>query len=352
MPRKEIAKFSIEYLQIVDEEGIVDKKLFPKECDERTIKAMYQSMMRARIFDAKMISLQRQGRLGTFASVAGHEAAQVGSIFAKEAEDWVFPYFRQWAAFLALGLPMEKILQYNAGDERGMQIPDKIPMFPVNIPVASQIPHAVGFAWGLQLQKKKGVALCYLGDGATSKGDFHEALNFAGVFHIPVVFICENNQYAISVPREKQTAAETLAQKAIAYGIEGIQIDGNDVVAVYQATKEALTKAKKGMPVLIECITYRLGDHTTADDASRYRPQKEVEAWQKKDPLKRIQLLLKKEYAWSSQDEERVQKKIDKEIQEAVTNFETIQPQEREAIFRWQYAEMTQALKEQLREGE
>src|SRR5204863_369792 len=283
MPKKTVQSFSVEWLQILDENGNCDEALRPSLSNDE-IKKLYEWMLLARIFDEKAFKLQREGRLGTYASILGQEAAQVGSALALRPDDWMFPAFREPGASIVRGLPMRMVLQYWAGDERGSLIPEELNDFPITIPVGTQIPIAVGAAWAAKLKGDKIAVMAYMGDGATSKGDFHEGLNFAGVFAVPVVFVCQNNQWAISVPLKRQTAAKTLAQKAIAYGFSGIQVDGNDPFAVYKATHEALDQARDGQgPTLIECVTYRLGDHTTADDASRYRSRDEVEQWRKKD---------------------------------------------------------------------
>ena len=216
--------------------------------------------------------MQREGRIGTYASIWGQEAAQVGSALALTDGDWIFPSFRESGVLVARGYPLWMLYRYWTGDERGMSAPEGLNVFPMSVPVGTQIPHATGAAWAMKLKGHKNVAAVYFGDGGSSKGDFHEGLNFAGVFKVPCVFLCQNNQWAISVPRSSQTAAKTIAQKGFAYGMEGLQVDGNDVVAVYKATKEAAEKARSGGgPTLIECFTYRLDDHTTADDSSRYR---------------------------------------------------------------------------------
>lgn len=307
----------------------------------------YELMLLSRMFDEKMLSLQRQGRLGTFASGKGHEAIQVGSVLALGEDDWVVPYFRQWPAFIALDYPLEMLLQYNSGDERGMDIPHGINMLPVNIPVASQIPHAVGLAWGFKKRGQKKVVLCFLGDGATSKGDFHEALNFSGVFKTPNIFICENNQYAISVPIKKQTASKTIAQKAASYGIESMRIDGNNVEKIYEAVAEARKKALAGMPILIEAVTYRLGDHTTADDASHYRSREEVEEARKKDWRIVLKKQLVEKELWNESKEKNLLKKVGLRIEKAVKKFEAIKPADSADIFKYTFNEMTRALKKQ-----
>ena len=273
MPEKVIESFHVKRLDILDERGDVDESLMPP-LSEKEITRMYELLVLSRTYDHYALSLQREGRLGTFPSILGQEASQIGSAFAVEKTDWVFPSFREMGVYITLGYPMHMLFQYWIGDERGFRIPDELNIFPLCVPVGTQIPHAVGAAMAAKYRGDKIAVITYFGDGGTSEGDFHEGFNIAGVFKLPVVFICQNNQWAISVPREKQTASKTLAQKAFAYGFEGIQVDGNDVFAVYKATKEALEKAKKGNgPSFIECFTYRMSDHTTADDASRYRPK-------------------------------------------------------------------------------
>ena len=338
--------FQIKTLQILDEQGRVGKLPRLSAVD---IKKVYRFMVLSRVFDEKMLSLQRQGRIGTFASIRGQEASNVGIGYAMSKEDWLFPSFRETGTSLVLGLPMENILLYYGGDERGMKIPEKVNHFPITVPVSTQALHAVGFAWAQKLQKKKAVAVTVFGDGSTSEGDFHEAMNFAGVFKIPTVFVCQNNQWAISVPRERQSASETLAQKAIAYGFQGVQVDGNDVFAVYHAVKDAVEKARKGGgPTLVECFTYRMSDHTTADDWKKYRSQDEVDEWRKKDPIDRLRKYMESKKLWKKSDEKKLLKEAEKLVETAVKKFESIKPPDIEDIFRYTYAEMTPELKEQM----
>src|SRR5437016_12221805 len=245
MPKKTVQSFSVEWLQILDENGNCDEALRPP-LSHQDIRKLYEWMVLARVFDDKAFKLQREGRLGTYASILGQEAAQVGSAYALRPTDWMFPAFREPGASFVRGLPMRMIFQYWAGDERGSQIPEGLNDFPITIPVATQIPIAVGLALAAKAKGDAIAVMAYMGDGATSKGDFHEGLNFAGVFAMPVVFVCQNNQWAISVPLKRQTAAKTLAQKAIAYGYSRIQVDGNAPFAVYKATHEALDQARDG----------------------------------------------------------------------------------------------------------
>src|SRR3989344_1056392 len=242
MPIKAIEKFEINYLSILNEDGNCDEKLKPK-LKPNEIKRLYEAMLLSRIYDDRSLKLQRQGRIGTFASIKGQEAIHAGSALAIKDSDWIVPSFRCEGVSITKGIPIHKILQVWGGDERGYKCAENVNITPFEITVGTQMLHACGIAYGIKLKKEKKAVATYFGDGATSEGDFHEAMNFAGVFKLPVVFICQNNQWAISVPVSKQTASETLAQKAIAYGFEGIKIDGNDIFAVYQATKEALEKA-------------------------------------------------------------------------------------------------------------
>ena len=346
--RRTLAKFKVEYLQILDQQGNADENLMPKLSDDR-VKQFYELMVLSRVFDTKAISLQRQGRLGTYASALGQEASQVGSAITLDKNDWVVPSYRESSALIARNYPMSMLFQYWGGDERGNKI--KIPPYnlPTSIPVGSQSLHAVGIALALKLQKKKQAALGYFGDGATSKGDFHEAANFAGVFKVPAVLFCQNNQYAISVPREQQTAAETIAQKAIAYGFDGIQVDGNDIFAVYQATSEALNKAKAGNgPTLIEAFTYRMSDHTTSDDAKRYRSTKELEEWKKRDPIDRLQKYMKSKGLWDEKYGKEVQEKSKQQVEKAVEDYESVPAPNPDDMFKYTYAEMPAGLKEQM----
>lgn len=348
--KKTIASFKVEYLQVMNEKGETDKKLMPKLSND-DIKKMYRCMVLSRLFNDKILKLQRQGRLGTLASLRGQEAAQIGSAYALQSEDMMFPSFREHGVFLTRGLPMSGLLTAMAGDERGQKIPDGSPNFMMSVPVGTHLLHAVGFAWGMKMKKRKTATIVYFGDGATSEGDFHEALNFAGTFQAPVVFLNQNNQWAISVPRTRQSHSETLAQKAIAYGFSGIQVDGNDVFAVYRATKDALDKARKGGgPTFIEAYTYRLDDHTTADAAIRYRDAKDVDAWTKKDPVGRLRRYMEKRRIWSKKDEEKMVAACTQDVEKAVAEAEGIPPPDPMEMFAYMYAEPTWVLKDEMGE--
>ncbi len=348
MPRQKIVDLSVEWLQILDPEGNVDTSLEP-DIDKGTLERFYRMMVLTRMFDDKALKLQRQGRMLTYGSSLGQEATAVGSALALKPEDWFFPAFREHGVQIARGIPLKLLYIYWMGSEdANLDLPPR--NFTVAIPVATQILHAVGAAWAAKIQKQNIASIVYFGDGATSEGDFHEGLNFAGVFKTPTVFICQNNQYAISLPREKQTASKTLAQKAMAYGFEGIQVDGNDVLAVYSATRTALEKARSGGgPTLIECYTYRRGAHTTSDDPTKYRQKAEVEVWEKKDPIKRLQIYLEKKGIWSRDYEEKLIKESTEQIEKAVEEAEAYKPVI-ENMFRYVYAQMPPDLKEQMDE--
>jgi len=293
MPRETLdLGYQVECLTVLDDSGGVDDDLVPDVDDDRLL-AMHRAMLLSRRFDERMLTLQRQGRIGTFAPVKGQEASQIGAMAALTSEDWFVPSFRETAAAVWRGTPLTALLLYNAGYNEGGAIAEGQHDLPIAIPVGTQIPHATGLGYAAKYRDTGEVAIVFFGDGATSEGDFHEGLNFAAVYTTPTLFLCQNNQWAISVPRDKQTRSRTLAQKALAYGMPGIQVDGNDLLAVYRAVSEAAERARNGEgPTLVECVTYRLSVHTTADDPSRYRSQEEVEEWERRDPIARFQRYL------------------------------------------------------------
>jgi pyruvate dehydrogenase E1 component alpha subunit len=337
-----------EMLQILDEDGHANTSLEPDLSPEE-LKKMYELMVTTRVADEKSFKLQRQGRMGTFAPSLGHEACQVGSSFALSNLDWFFPYFRDLGSYLTLGLPLSFYFLYWMGSEKGMDIPSHLNIFALAIPVASQLHHAVGAGMAATIKDKKLAVLSTFGDGATSEGDFHEALNWAGVYKTPNVFLCYNNQYAISTPRKKQTASRTLAQKAIAYGFSGVLVDGNDILAMYAATREALQKAREGAgPTLIEAYTYRMSSHTTSDDPSKYRSDEEVQEWKKKDPIDRFRVYLRDKGVWGQPFEEELRQKVEKDVEAAVKEAEKTAPPSVEELFSFTYKEMPPPLQEQL----
>jgi pyruvate dehydrogenase E1 component subunit alpha len=310
---------------------------------------LYQKMVFIRLADQRALMLQRQGRMGTYAPLWGQEACQVGSAAVLQKGDWIFPAFRELGATLMMGIPLKTFLLYWMGNEEGSRSPDGVNVLPVSIPVGTHPLHAVGVGWAARMKGDKIVTVAYFGDGATSKGDFHEAMNFAGVFKAPTIFFCQNNQFAISVPRTIQTASQTIAQKAVAYGVDGIQVDGNDLFAVYVTTKEAVEKARSGRgATFIEGVTYRFGPHTTADDPTKYRKDLEIEPWKPLDPMVRLRLYLKEKGLWNEEVEQKLIEQAQKEIDQAVKEAEAVPVPEVEEIFKYVYAEMTLQLKEQL----
>src|SRR5680860_1368376 len=304
-------------------DGTVDESLMPDLTSER-IREMYRMMVFTRRLDERMFSLQRQGRIGTFARVLGQEGAQLGAAYALEDRDWLVPAFRDMGAQLLRGMKPEHMLQYWSGDERGNIIPEGVRMLPTSIPVGTHMLHAAGIAWAMKNDGEDVAVLTIFGEGATSEGDFSEAMNFAGVLQLPVIFLCQNNQWAISVPYHKQTAACTVAQKAIGYGVPGIQVDGNDIFAVYRATREAVDRARAGDgPSLVEAHTYRLADHTTSDDARKYRAPEEVVEWEAKDPLLRLRLYMRAQGLLDDAEEHSVGEAVDEKVTRAVEAFES-----------------------------
>lgn len=343
----------VEMFQILDEDGnIVDEDRAPDLSDDELLE-MYRYMVIGKTADRKFLKLQRQGRFGTFAPCRGQEAAQVGSAYAMEQEDWMFPAFRETAVWPVRDLPLADLILYWQGDEKGMQIPEENDDFTVAVPVGTQTLHAAGSAWASKLRGEDSASLVYFGDGATSEGDFHEAMNFAGTFELPCIFLCQNNQYAISVPRTRQTGSQSLAQKAVAYGFPGIQVDGNDILAMYVATQEALERARGGEgPTMIEAYTYRLGDHTTADDAEKYRSEDEVEKWKEKDPITRFETYLKEKDILDDDKIEEIAEDAKETVDAAVDEAEEEPEPEISDMFEYQYAEMTQRLQDQLEYAE
>lgn len=323
MGRKRLAlPNNIEYLSILDENHSLDTELEP-DIPREVHRKMFRAALLGRRFDERMLDLQRQGRIGTFPPIKGQEASQIGSVALLRDSDWLVPAFRETAAEIMRGRSMESVLLYYNGYNEGTIIPAGQRDLPMAVPVASQTLHAVGLGLAAKYRKTDEVVMTFFGDGATSEGDFHEALNCAAVYQCPVVFVCQNNQWAISVPIAKQTHAATLAQKAIAYGMPGIQVDGNDILAVYTATSEAVDRARNGDgPTLIECVTYRIMMHTTADDPKKYRSEEEVELWRQKDPLLRYEKYLLKKNILTESDRAALEEKVKEEIQTAIDTAE------------------------------
>jgi len=335
-----------EKLEILDAEGRVDEGLRP-DLSDAEIRRLYGRMHAMRAADQMALKLQREGRMGTYAPLWGQEACQLAAA-ALGPEDWLVPSYREMGAMWLRGVPLPTLYRYWVGDERGSVWPEELRVLPVAIPVGSQALHAVGLAWALKLRQEPGAVLVFFGDGATSEGEVLEALNFAGVFQTPTVFFCQNNQFAISVPRRRQTAAKTIAQKATAFGFPGIQIYGNDPLAVLGAVGEALERARGGGgPVLIEALTYRLGPHTTADDPTRYRDEAEVERMRLFDPLLRVRRYLEGRGLWSGSDEAALEAEVRAEVDRAVEETYSVADPDPSAIFDYTYAELPPYLRRQ-----
>ncbi len=323
MPLSKLGDFSVSYLQILDEHGNLDEELEPELSEEELLKA-YKYMVLAREGDQRMLKLQRQGRMGTFAPSTGQEAAVCGPTLAMTKKDWFVCSFRELPGRLMRGETLLQAFLYYNGYEEGNLLHPEARTLPVSIPVGSQIPHAVGIAYAMKYRGERDSAVVvFFGDGATSQGDFHEGLNFASLWRVPVVFICQNNQWAISVPRSKQSHSKTLAQKAIAYDMPGIQVDGNDILAMYKATREAIDRGYAGDgPTLIEAVTYRLMMHTTADDPNKYRSEEEVQEWWRKDPIPRFRSYLERKGLWNDRLQAALEEEIRREVEAAVKEFE------------------------------
>ncbi|WP_429886397.1 pyruvate dehydrogenase (acetyl-transferring) E1 component subunit alpha [Geoalkalibacter halelectricus] len=327
-------------LQVLDADGRADPELLPA-FDEDRLREIFRWMLAARRVDRTCLSLQREGRMGTYPPVEGQEGCQVGSALALGEDDWVVPSFRELAVSLVRGVPLEKTLLYWMGHEEGSRLPKSLRYLPVAVPVGSHTLHAAGLAMGIAYRRRKEAVFCYFGDGATSEGDFHEALTFAGVRKAPVIFFCQNNAWAISVPRQAQCSAASLAAKGVGYGMPGIQIDGNDPFAAYLATTSALERARAGAgPTLIEALTYRLGPHTTSDDPDRYRDAEEVERMRPREPLVRYRLFLQERKLWSEDWETQLNTEIDTWIGTAVHQAESLPAPAPAEVFDYMFAEL------------
>jgi pyruvate dehydrogenase E1 component alpha subunit len=321
--------------------------------DDDLASRLYRAMVFARTYDRKSMALQKQGRLATYAPFEGQEAAQAGSAAALKVDDWMVGTYRDAAAMWMQGYPMELLFAGRTGHEHGGRVPEHVNVLPPSITVGGHMVHAVGLAWAERLQGSSRIALTYFGDGATSEGDFHEAMNFAAVQNVGVVFVCQNNGWAISLPTSEQTASETIAEKAIAYGLPGIRVDGNDVFAVYAATREAARRARMGEgPTLIEAVTYRMGPHTTADDPARYRSDEEREEWLRRDPIERLRLYLSERGRWDGAWQARIEAQANTEIERAISLAEGLPSPTASEMFGAMFEEMPKHLAEQLAELE
>jgi len=342
------SEFNIETIETLDTEGHLQRPL-PEGLDDRDkLVDLYRLMVLTRVFDRTAINLQRTGAMGTYPSCEGQEAIGAGIGFAMRADDVLVPYYRDVATQIRRNVLMEEILVYWGGDERGQNYQRQSQDFPVCIPIATQCCHAVGVAYAIKYRKQDRAVVTTCGDGATSKGDFYESINLAGAMGLPVVFVVNNNQWAISVPLARQTAAQTIAQKAIAAGIKGIRVDGNDPIAVYEVTIEALERARRDhQPTLVEALSYRLCDHTTADDASRYRDAQEYDEARAIEPLIRFKLLLESEYQWSEADDKALYEDCDQRVKKSVEVYQASEGQATGEFFDHMFAELPTTLERQ-----
>lgn len=341
----EVAHFSISYEQFMDAAGKLNLPLPAFAKDPQTLVHLYHQMCQLRAFDNKAIALQRTGKIATYPAATGQEAVYVGTGDAMNAKDVLCPYYRDQGTLLQRGVPMEQILAYWGGDERGNNFRENSEDLPIAVPIASQCLHATGIAYAFKLRKQPRAVVATIGDGGTSKGDFYEAMNLAGIWQLPVVFVINNNQWAISVSRDAQSATQTLAQKAIAAGINGVQVDGNDIIAVRHTVTQALKRAREGGgATVIEALTYRLCDHTTADDGKRYVPPEHLEAAKSKEPITRLRTYLTQQGHWSEAQEAALLSKLKTQIDAAVANYLNTPPQNPNSMFEHLFASLPHAL--------
>jgi len=346
-----VAEFKVNCTQFLDVNGSLVQDLPDFLQDQKKIIEFYCAMAELREFDAIAIALQRTGKIGTYPSTLGQEAISIGIGAAMEPEDIFCPYYRDCGAQFWRGVKMSEILLYWGGDERGSNFSGNKQDFPLCVPVASQVLHAVGVANAIKLKKESKVVVTVVGDGGTSRGDFYEAINLAGVWQLPVVFVINNNQWAISVPRSEQTMATTLAQKGIAAGIDNEQVDGNDVIAVCYSIRKAVEKARNRQgPTLIEALSYRLSDHTTADDAKRYRNIEELQKQRLADPLLRLHQYLISKHLWNEKEEVELKNKVTNKVESAVEEYLNINSENALAMFDYLYAKLPAALASQREE--
>lgn len=343
-----VAQFEVPYTQILNEQGEICTTLPDFASEAALLKNLYRIMVETRTFDKKAIALQRTGKMGTYAPITGQEAISTATGHAMRTEDVLVPYYRDYAAQFQRGVKISEILAFWGGDERGSDFACGSQDLPICVPIASQCLHASGIAFAFKHRKEARVAVVTIGEGGTSEGDFYEAMNVAGAWKLPVVFIVNNNQWAISVPISKQTATETIAQKAIAAGFAGVQVDGNDVIACRKVIGDAIEKARRGEgPTLVEAITYRLCDHTTADDATRYQPQNEVEEAKLREPIGRLRYYLEQQQFWDQKQEDSLIEECNDKIQKEVDIYNNSTPQPVSSMFDYHYAELPDYLIEQ-----
>lgn len=339
-------EFQIPYYQYLNINGELDQNC-PIQLSNDSLIRYYQVMNTIQIFDKKAIALQRTGKMGTYAPIYGQESIGTAIGMTLEKQDVFVPYYRDYATLYQRQVKLSDILSFWGGDERSMTYSHQSHDFPLCVPIASQCLHAAGAAFALKYQNSQQIALVTIGDGGTSEGDFYEAMNVAGAWNLPIVFVIKNNQWAISVPLEKQTRCQTLAQKAIAAGFQGVQVDGNDVFALHFVLENAIKKARKGEPTLIEALSYRLSDHTTADDASRYQPSQQVEEARNLVPIARLEKYLLKQNILSSTQMDVIISNAETEVEKNIQEYLSKKPQKIEHIFDYHYASLPDYLIEQ-----
>lgn len=350
---KEYDPLNNKLFNVMDNDGkIVNEKWMPDLADDKVLQA-YKDMLFARTADLMTVSYQRQGRIYTYPPNHGQEAISGGIARVVRENDWVVPAYRELGLWLAKGATLKDVFLYFMGYEDGSKFENAHHLLPVSVPIASQLLHAAGIGYEIKYHEKDEVVYTFVGDGGTSEGDFHEALNFAGVWNVPVVFVIQNNHYAISFGVKNQTGSRNLAVKSYAYGINGIQVDGNDFFAMTKAIDHAAEYTRKGNgPVLIEALTYRKGAHTTSDDPSKYRTKEEEQQWEVKDPLKRLKGYLASKNLWDDDQEEKINKEFKKEVERQFEEAENYGEYPLEDVFQYQYSEMTDDLKRQLYDHE
>ena len=334
--------------QVIDNEGkVINDKWMPNIEDKKLLK-FYKDMLFARTADLQIVSYQRQGRIYTYPPNYGQEAISAAVGVHIRENDWLVPAFREMGAMLAKGVTLKELFLYFMGYEDGSAFSKAKNVMPISVPIASQLVHAAGLGYSIKYNKEDKVVYGFVGDGGTSEGDFHEALNFAGVWNVPVIFIIQNNQYGISTPTKMQTASDSLAIKAVAYGVKGIQVDGNDFFAMYKAVEESVKICRDGKgPILIEAVTYRKGAHTTSDDPTKYRSKEEEQQWEEKDPMKRLKAYLITKKLWSEKEEEKIIPQFKEEIDRQFIEAENYGPYPKEDIFKYLYADTPDDLKDQ-----
>ncbi|ANE47800.1 pyruvate dehydrogenase [Paenibacillus swuensis] len=347
----EVYSDNVEPLFVLTPEGeVANEAYLPQLTDEQLKEIMYR-MLFTRTWDERAVNLGRQGRLGFYAPVSGQEASMIGSEYALDREDWICPGYRDMPQIVWHGLPLYQAFLYSRGHQHGGQVPDDVNVLMPQIIIGAQILHATGIAMGLKKRDKKNVAITYTGDGGSSEGDFYEGLNFAGAFKLPVIYVVQNNGYAITTPFSKQTAAQSVAHKALAAGIRGVQVDGMDVLAVVKAVQEAREHAVNGGgATLIEMLTYRFRPHSLADDTTKYRTKDEEELWGAKDPIVRFRNYLVKKGLWTDADDDRVKEEAKASVLENIKKAEAAEKMTVAGLIDSMFEETPKHLKEQMEE--